>query len=68
MIADLDQDGNAQLDFNEWYHIMTNRVGSGSNRETIRKVFPLYDDEKTEHISVKNLRRVAMELGENIEE
>jgi Ca2+-binding EF-hand superfamily protein len=44
-------------------HIMTNRVGTGSSRETIRKVFPLYDDEKTEHISVKNLRRVAMELG-----
>jgi Ca2+-binding EF-hand superfamily protein len=46
---------------------MTNRVAAGSSKESVRKVFPLYDDEKTEHISVKNLRRVAMDLGEQIE-
>ncbi len=45
---------------------MTNRVSPASNRVAIRKVFPLYDDEKTDHISVKNLRRVANDLGEDI--
>ena len=45
---------------------MTNRVSATSSRDAIRKVFPLYDDEKTEHISVKNLRRVANDLGEDI--
>lgn len=45
---------------------MTNRVSASSDRNSIRKVFPLYDDEKTEHISVKNLRRVANDLGEDI--
>ena len=42
---------------------MTNRVSATSSRDAIRKVFPLYDDEKTDHISIKNLRRVAMDLG-----
>ena len=47
---------------------MTYKVTPASTKEHIRKIFPLYDDEKTGHVSVKNLRRVAMDLGENITE
>jgi Ca2+-binding EF-hand superfamily protein len=68
MISDLDEDGNKLIDFEEWIHLMTYRFTPASTREAIRKVFPLYDDEKTEHISVKNLRRVALDLNENITE
>lgn len=68
MISDLDEDGNKQIDFEEWVHLMTYRVTPTSSREDLRKVFPLYDDEKTDHISVKNLRRVALDLNENITE
>lgn len=68
MIADLDEDGNKQIDFDEWVHLMTYKVSSTSDKSAMRKVFPLYDDEKTDHISVKNLRRVAMDLGESISE
>ena len=68
MIADMDEDGSGQLEFGEWLHLMTHRVSNQSSREAIDKVFPLYDDEKTGYLSVKNLRRVAQELGENISE
>ena len=68
MISDLDEDGSGQLEFNEWLHLMTHRVNNASSRESIDKVFPLYDDEKTGYLSVKNLRRVANELGEKISE
>ena len=68
MIADLDSDGNAQIDFDEWVHLMSNRVSVSSSKAAILKIFPLYDDEKTDHISVKNLRRVATDLGEEISE
>ena len=68
MISDLDSDGNAQIDFDEWVHLMSNRVSVSSSKASILKIFPLYDDEKTDHISVKNLRRVANDLGENITE
>lgn len=47
---------------------MTHKVSQTSEKASIRKVFPLYDDEKTDHISVKNLRRVAMDLNEDITE
>jgi centrin-1 len=68
MISDLDSDGNAQIDFDEWVHLMSNRVSVSSSKASILKIFPLYDDEKTDHISVKNLRRVAVDLGEEISE
>ena len=68
MISDLDSDGNSQIDFDEWVHLMSNRVSVSSSKASILKIFPLYDDEKTDHISVKNLRRVAVDLGEDISE
>ena len=59
MISDLDADGSGQIDFEEFLELMTARVSDKDNRENIRKIFNLFDDEKTGFISIKNLRRVA---------
>ena len=68
MIDDLDADGSGQIDFEEFLTLMTARVSDKDSRENIRKIFNLFDDEKTGFISIKNLRRVAKELGETIDE
>ena len=47
---------------------MTNRISDKDSRSNFRKVFNLYDDERTGYISIKNLRRVAKDLGEDISE
>lgn len=68
MIADLLEEDREQLDFNEFLDLMTARVSSKDTREDLKKVFSLFDDEKSGFISIKNLKRVIKDLGENIED
>ena len=68
MISDLDADGNGAIDFDEWLTLMTKKVNDKDSKANIAKIFALYDDERTSFISIKNLRRVAQELGEDVSE
>jgi Ca2+-binding EF-hand superfamily protein len=47
---------------------MTSRVSDKDSRENIKKVFNLFDDDKTGLITIKNLRKIVRDLGENIDE
>lgn len=66
MISDLDADGNGNIVFDDFLHLMTSRVSDKDSRENMKKVFNLFDDEKTGFLTIKNLRRIVRELGENI--
>ena len=66
MISDLDKDGSGAIDFDEFLDMMTARMSDKDTREDINKVFRLFDDDKTGFITIKNLRRVARELGETM--
>lgn len=68
MICDLEADGAGNIGFPDFLHLMTTRVSEGDSRSTLRKVFALFDDEKTGFVSIKNLRRICKELGESIQE
>ena len=68
MISDLDADGSGAIDFDEFLSLMTARVGDRDSREDIEKVFKLFDDERNGQLSIKQLRRVAKELGETMDD
>ena len=68
MIADLDADGSGVLEFDEWLHLMTNRISDKDSRANMDKIFSLFDTEKQGAITVENLRNVAATLGEAIDE
>lgn len=66
LISEIDKDGTGTVDFEEFLGMMTVKMGERDSREEIVKAFRLFDDDETGKISFRNLKRVAMELGESI--
>lgn len=66
MISDIDKDGSGTINFNEFLTMMTSKMSERDSREEILKAFRLFDDDDTGKITLKNLRRVAKEIGETM--
>lgn len=47
---------------------MSERIVNRSPEEEIHRAFQLFDDDNTGKISLRNLKRVARELGENMDD
>jgi Ca2+-binding EF-hand superfamily protein len=54
--------------FDEFFAVLTARASEKESRENLKKVFAFFDFEKTGFLSVKNLRKITKELGENIDD
>ena len=66
MISDLDKNKSGSIDFEEFLDMMTARMSDKDTREDIAKVFRLFDDDTSGSVTLRNLRRVAKELGETM--
>ena len=64
MIRDLS--GEDAIDFDTFLEMMTAKVGDTDSREDINKVFNLFDVEGKGRINLRDLKRVAKELGETM--
>lgn len=66
MISDLDKDGSGAIDFEEFLEMMTSTMSDNDTRSDIHKIFILFDVDKTGHINIKNLKKIARDLGETL--
>jgi len=66
MMSDVDEDGSGMIDFEEFLDMMTAKMSDKDTRADIAKVFELYDDDNIGKISLRNMKRVAKELGETM--
>lgn len=51
-----------------WWHSVSERILARDPMEEIRRAFQLFDDDNTGKISLRNLRRVAKEIGDRLED
>lgn len=66
MISEVDKDGTGKISFEDFQQLMAVKMAEKDSNEEILKAFRLFDDDDTGKISFKNLKRVASELGENL--
>lgn len=66
ILKDYDREGNGKITFEDFNEVVTDRMLERDPKEEIMKAFKLFDDDDSGRISLRNLRRVARELGENI--
>merc|ERR1719352_1542839 len=66
MVKEMDKDGDATVDFEEFCVMMAEMMNKKDGKEELLKGFKLFDDDNTGKISFANFKRVAKELGENM--
>ena len=69
MIAELDKEEYAAgIAFEEFLDAVAAKIGDKETKEGINRIFDLFDDDKTGSINIRNMKRVAKELGEALTE
>ncbi|KAG7476905.1 centrin-3 [Megalops cyprinoides] len=66
ILKEYDREGRGKITFEDFSEVVTDRILDRDPREEILKAFKLFDDDDSGKISLRNLRRVARELGENM--
>lgn len=66
MLTDVGKEGTATISLNDFVEMVTPKVLARDPKEEIMKIFALFDEDGTGGISFRNLKRVATELGENL--
>ena len=68
LVHEVDPHSNGTVEKDNFLEIMTEKYASRDPEEEIKKAFSLFDDDSTGKITIKNMKRVARELGENLSE
>merc|ERR1711934_626865 len=68
MVKDIDADGNATIEFEEFVAMMGDKVSGKDGVEDMKKAYKLFDTEGKGKLTMKELAAVAKDIGETIDE
>ena len=68
IMDEVDREGTGRIDFQAFMDMMQDRMAERDPVEEMKKAFKLFDVDSKGAITIKDLKRVAKELGENMTE
>jgi len=66
MIAEVDEDGSGEVDFDEFFNIMYSKLQESDTVEEMRDAFMVFDRDGNGRISAEELTQVMCNLGEQV--
>ncbi|KAL4238030.1 hypothetical protein ACF0H5_002741 [Mactra antiquata] len=66
LIAEVDVDGNGEIDFDEYLEMMANRMSFTGSADQIREAFKVFDKDNKGYLTVDELRHIMTNLGEKL--
>jgi centrin-3 len=66
LMREYDKTSSGRIEYPDFLEILTRKISERDPNEEILKAFRLFDEENSGFISLKNLRRIARELGEQL--
>nr|AAZ15804.1 centrin 3 [Blastocladiella emersonii] len=67
-LKDYDKSGRQVLEFDDFMRIVAEKILARDPIDELRKAFTLFDTDKKGKISLRDLRRVAKEVGETLDD
>merc|ERR1711988_201871 len=64
MLSKTDQDGNAQIEFNEFVDLVSGRMDRRDPEDEMKDGFAMFDVDGKDYIDYKDMGRIATELGD----
>ena len=66
LMREFDREQSGQIEYPDFLEIMTTKISERDPIEEISKAFKLFDEDNTGRINLRNLRRIAREMQENL--
>ncbi|KAL4238029.1 hypothetical protein ACF0H5_002740 [Mactra antiquata] len=66
LIAEVDVDGNGEIDFQEYLQMMASRMSFNGSAVQIREAFKVFDKDNKGFLTVDELRHIMTNLGEKL--
>lgn len=66
LINQYDTSESGKITFETFYSVMVKKIRNRDPNEEVEKAFSLFDEDNKGYITLKNLRRVSKEIGENL--
>ena len=66
IILDVDRNGSGTIEYNDFLEVMSVKMQERDPVEEMKKAFRLFLDDDSDKITLKHLKKVAKDLGENM--